>query len=144
MVHAAIWLRAGMPRRGFLCLTCLDDRLAARGHDRVQIADFTDAPCNAALRFGYGLARLENEPPSPRPSREDTIESLETQYVEAQRAFDDTQQTLDRQRVILDERRIALAYKRGTCLCAEGRHTSCQGRRPWCTVNDCACDTCLA
>lgn len=58
MVHAAVWQRAGMPRRGFLCLTCLADRLAAAGH-LLQLADFTDAPCNAALRFGYGLALRE-------------------------------------------------------------------------------------
>lgn len=56
MVHAAIWQRAGMPRRGFLCLTCLDDRLVAAGHGHLKLTDFTATPCNAALRFGYDLA----------------------------------------------------------------------------------------
>lgn len=62
MVHAAIWQRAGMPRRGFLCLTCLDDRLVAAGHGHLKLADFTRAPCNAALRFGYAVALRERLP----------------------------------------------------------------------------------
>lgn len=62
MVRAAIWQRAGMPRRGFLCLTCLDDRLVAAGHGHLKLADFTRAPCNAALRFGYAMALCERLP----------------------------------------------------------------------------------
>ena len=56
MVHSEIWQRAEMPLRGFLCLTCLESRLVARGHGKLTIADFTSAPCNAELRFGYDLA----------------------------------------------------------------------------------------
>lgn len=51
-----------MPRRGFLCLTCLDDRLVAAGHGHLKLADFTRAPCNAALRFGYAVALRERLP----------------------------------------------------------------------------------
>jgi hypothetical protein len=56
MVHDAVWTKVGMQRRGFLCLGCLDDRLVAEGHGQLKIADFTAAPCNAALRFGYAMA----------------------------------------------------------------------------------------
>ncbi len=57
MVHSAVWTKAGMPYRGFLCLQCLDERLVACGHGPLELADFTDAPCNAALRFGFVMAR---------------------------------------------------------------------------------------
>lgn len=56
MVHDTVWAKAGMPRRGFLCLKCLDERLIAAGHGSLSLTNFTDAPCNAALRFGYALA----------------------------------------------------------------------------------------
>ena len=56
MVHDAVWAKAEMPRRGFLCLRCLEGRLAARGHRPLAIADFTEAPCNAARRFGFDMA----------------------------------------------------------------------------------------
>jgi hypothetical protein len=56
MVHDAVWAKAGMQRRGFLCLTCLEDRLIAGGQDQLTLTDFTNAPCNAALRFGHAMA----------------------------------------------------------------------------------------
>ena len=45
-----------MQRRGFLCLGCLDERLVAAGHPALALADFTNVPSNAALKFGYALA----------------------------------------------------------------------------------------
>lgn len=80
--------------------------------------------------------------PTPRPFRDDTIESLEIKHATAQRVLTDMQQTIDRQRSVRDELRIAIAYKRGTCLCKEQRHASCQKQRPWCVASDCLCDTC--
>ena len=60
MVHDAVWANAGMQRRGFLCLSCLEDRLLAAGHGRLNLDDFTSAPCNASLCFGYALAARSN------------------------------------------------------------------------------------
>jgi len=59
MVHDEVWAKAGMAARGFLCLGCLDERLAAAGHRHLRLADFTKAPVNACLRFGYALAKRE-------------------------------------------------------------------------------------
>ena len=56
MVHDTVWAKAQMQHRGFLCLKCLDERLIAAGHGSLSLTDFTDAPCNAAIRFGYALA----------------------------------------------------------------------------------------
>ena len=56
MVHAEVWAKAGMQRRGFLCLGCLETRLVVAGHGPLQLEDFTNAPCNASLYFGYGMA----------------------------------------------------------------------------------------
>lgn len=55
MVHDAVWAKAGM-RRGFLCLGCLEKRLVAAGHGPLQLDNFTRAPCNAGLFFGYAMA----------------------------------------------------------------------------------------
>ena len=59
MVHDTVWANAGMQRRGFLCLNCLEARLLTAGHGRLKLDDFTNAPCNASLRFGYAMARRE-------------------------------------------------------------------------------------
>lgn len=61
MVHDTVWANAGMQRRGFLCLNCLEARLLTAGHGRLKLDDFTSAPCNASLRFGYAVARREGE-----------------------------------------------------------------------------------
>jgi len=59
MVHNAVWAKAGMQRRGFLCLGCLEKRLIAAGHCPLQLNDFINAPCNAGIRFGYALAKRD-------------------------------------------------------------------------------------
>lgn len=57
MVHAEVWAKAKMPQRGFLCLVCLEKRLIAAGHGPLQLNDFTRAPCNAGIVFGYAMAK---------------------------------------------------------------------------------------
>ena len=59
MVHDTVWAKAGMQRRGFLCLSCLEKRLIAAGHGPLCLDDFINAPCNAGVHFGYALARRE-------------------------------------------------------------------------------------
>jgi hypothetical protein len=56
MVRDAVWVKAGMKPRGFLCLGCLEKRLVAAGHRPLQLDDFTHAPCNAGLFFGHAMA----------------------------------------------------------------------------------------
>ena len=66
MVHAAVWAKAKMPSRGFLCLGCLETRLIAAGHGPLQLDDFTHAPCNAGLYFGYAMATRVATPSTRR------------------------------------------------------------------------------
>jgi hypothetical protein len=47
MVYDAVWAKAGMQPRRFLCLGCLGP---------LQPNDFTHAPCNAGLFFGHAMA----------------------------------------------------------------------------------------
>jgi hypothetical protein len=67
MVNDAVWANAGMSRRGFLCLSCLETRLVAAGHGPLTLADFTAVPSNAALRFGYKLAQRKATQKGSRP-----------------------------------------------------------------------------
>jgi hypothetical protein len=76
MVNDVVWANAGMPRRGFLCLSCLETRLVAAGHRPLQLDDFTHVPCNAGIYFGAALAarNIADERGRERISR--TIERL--------------------------------------------------------------------
>jgi len=103
MVHDAIWANAGMSRRGFLCLSCLEKRLIAAGHGPLCLDDFIEAPCNAGIRFGYAMARkparmtadlsaTDNFVAFPRnPTQMETIETspktLTTQDIESWAVF---------------------------------------------------------
>ena len=53
MVKDKVWKVARMPRKGFLCIGCLESRLARRLHHE----DFMDAPVNM-INFGHKSARL--------------------------------------------------------------------------------------
>lgn len=55
MVKKHVWDEAMDGREGFLHLRCLERRLCRR----LTIEDFTDAPINDMLRYGYGM--LEDE-----------------------------------------------------------------------------------
>lgn len=65
MLEACVWLQA-MPDyharklkavggRVYLCLLCVEGRL----HRRLAVRDFTPAPVNELLRWGYALAKEE-------------------------------------------------------------------------------------
>ncbi len=57
MVHNRIWNEVvGERVRCFLCLKCLETRLGRR----LVIQDFTPAPINDGIRFGFNLAITEN------------------------------------------------------------------------------------
>jgi hypothetical protein len=55
MVTDTVWANAGMQRRGFLCLSCLETRLVTAGHEPLKLDDFKHVPCNAGIYFGASL-----------------------------------------------------------------------------------------
>jgi hypothetical protein len=84
MVYDAVWAKAGMSPRGFLCLGCLEKRLVAAGHGPLQLYNFTNAPCNAGVYFGYAMAshaaaamRSNSESSGSGPVQEPTQETAQ-------------------------------------------------------------------
>lgn len=53
MVTDAVWLTAMPSKRGHLHFRCLEKRLGRH----LQLEDFTSAPVNEAIRFGFLLAK---------------------------------------------------------------------------------------
>jgi hypothetical protein len=76
------------------------------------------------------------------PSPVDSIEILLAKLAATEQLLGQAQRDRDRLSKARDELRLAITVKQGTCLCAAQRHVSCSKQRPWCTVNDCLCDTC--
>ena len=61
MVHPHVWAQAMPTPEGLLHLNCLEIRLGRP----LTVDDFTAAPGNEPLRFGYAMAKRESQEKGP-------------------------------------------------------------------------------